>query len=145
MQIVPPNEVVVLISFELTLGELRGMMNLCIPFNAIERISSRLVGQQLGELRQTTRRRRKTSSDIGSSSTRPRSKWSSTLAETKISTSDLIGLRVGDIITTEKDVHRPLDVAVRDAPKFHASRARSRAARRSGSTLRRCPLNRSPP
>src|SRR4051794_41009762 len=32
VQIVPPNEVVVLISFELTLGEARGMMNFCIPF-----------------------------------------------------------------------------------------------------------------
>src|SRR6187401_2826576 len=43
VQIVPPNEVVVLISFELTLGELRGMINLCIPFNAIERVSSKLA------------------------------------------------------------------------------------------------------
>ncbi len=42
VQIVPPNEVVVLISFELTLGELRGMMNLCIPFNSIERIGQKL-------------------------------------------------------------------------------------------------------
>src|SRR5215467_8235219 len=31
VQIVPPNEVVVLISFELTLGDARGMMNFCIP------------------------------------------------------------------------------------------------------------------
>ena len=43
VQIVPPNEVVVLISFELTIGEVRGMMNLCIPFNSIERISNRLT------------------------------------------------------------------------------------------------------
>ena len=43
VQIVPPNEVVVLISFELTLGDIRGMMNLCIPFNSIERISSKLT------------------------------------------------------------------------------------------------------
>src|SRR5207248_7625997 len=42
VQIVPPNEVVVLISFELTLGEVRGMMNLCIPFNSIERIGNKL-------------------------------------------------------------------------------------------------------
>ena len=52
VQIVPPNEVVVLISFELTIGDVRGMMNLCIPFNAIERISAQAVSQQLGQLRQ---------------------------------------------------------------------------------------------
>jgi flagellar motor switch protein FliM len=44
-----------------------------------------------------------------------------TLAETKISTGDLIGLRVGDIITTDKDVHLALDIAVEGATKFHAS------------------------
>src|SRR5689334_21940320 len=34
VQIVPPNEVVILISFEVVLGEIRGMMNMCIPFNS---------------------------------------------------------------------------------------------------------------
>jgi flagellar motor switch protein FliM len=42
------------------------------------------------------------------------------LAETNISTSDLIGLKVGDIIATEKDVQRPLVVSVEGQPKFHA-------------------------
>jgi flagellar motor switch protein FliM len=42
------------------------------------------------------------------------------LAETNIATSDLIGLRVGDIIATEKDVHRPLVVCVEGRPKFQA-------------------------
>jgi flagellar motor switch protein FliM len=42
------------------------------------------------------------------------------LAETNISTSDLIGLRVGDIIATEKDTQRPLVVSVEGQPKFHA-------------------------
>ena len=42
VQIVPPNEVVVVISFELTIGDLRGMMNLCIPYNSIERIGGKL-------------------------------------------------------------------------------------------------------
>jgi flagellar motor switch protein FliM len=42
------------------------------------------------------------------------------LADTNISTSDLIGLRVGDIIATEKDVDRPLVVSIEGRPKFHA-------------------------
>ena len=42
------------------------------------------------------------------------------LAETHIATADLIGLRVGDIITTEKDVHAPLVVSIEGRPKFHA-------------------------
>ena len=42
------------------------------------------------------------------------------LAETHIATSDLIGLQVGDVITTEKDVHLPLVVSIEGRPKFHA-------------------------
>ncbi len=42
IQIVPPNEVIVLISFEISMGELRGMMNLCIPFNTIEPLAGKL-------------------------------------------------------------------------------------------------------
>jgi flagellar motor switch protein FliM len=31
-----------------------------------------------------------------------------------------MGLRVGDVVTTEKDVHSPLLVSVEGVPKFHA-------------------------
>jgi len=44
-----------------------------------------------------------------------------TLAESKITTGDLLGLRVGDIITTDTDVNQPLEVAVAGAAKFQAS------------------------
>src|SRR5690606_38836203 len=42
VQIVPPNEVIVLISFEITMGDMRGIMNLCIPFNTIEPLAGKL-------------------------------------------------------------------------------------------------------
>ena len=43
-----------------------------------------------------------------------------TLAESTITTADMIGLRVGDVITTDQDVNRPLDVAVEGVTKFRA-------------------------
>jgi flagellar motor switch protein FliM len=120
VQIVPPNEVVVLISFELTLGELRGMINLCIPFNAIERVSSRIAANSwvtYGKSSTTPEGRAALGRRLDSSEV----ELVITLAETKITTADLIGLRVGDIITTDKDIRQPLDVAVQGAKKFHAS------------------------
>ena len=120
VQIVPPNEVVILISFELVLGEIRGMMNMCIPFNAIERISGKLTSNNwatygkgtstLESMQQITRRIDRSVVDVVV-----------TLAESKISTDELLGLRVGDIITTDKDVRQPLDVAVQGMTKFHAT------------------------
>jgi flagellar motor switch protein FliM len=119
VQIVPPNEVVVLISFELSIGDARGMMNLCIPFNSIERISARLTSNSwvsYGKKSATTENIQRISNQLSDAVV----EVVVDLAETNISTSDLIGLRVGDIIATEKDVARPLVVSVEGQPKFHA-------------------------
>ncbi|MBA2115671.1 flagellar motor switch protein FliM [Bremerella alba] len=119
VQIVPPNEVVVLVSFELAIGDVRGMINLCIPFNSIERISNKLTAN--------------TWFAYGSSEATPESKATLgvhldkaqvaldvILAETKITMEELLDLRVGDVITTEKDSRTPLQVNVNGTPTFQA-------------------------
>ena len=119
VQIVPPNEVVVLISFELTIGDLRGMMNLCIPYNSIERISGKLSANSwiaYGKKQATQDTIDLISKSVCTSLVEMRVR----LAQTSISTGELIGLRVGDIITTDKDVHSPLVVLVEDIPKYFA-------------------------
>jgi flagellar motor switch protein FliM len=119
VQIVPPNEVIVLISFELMLGETRGMINLCVPFNSIERISNKLTANNWmsytkgGTKAESIERIRRTLNGA-------MVELVVTLAETKITTSDLLGLRVGDIITTDKDVQLPLEVSVQGQAKYGA-------------------------
>lgn len=119
VQIVPPNEVVVLVSFELALGEIRGMANLCIPYNTIERISNKLSANSWASYG-----KRQTSPDaadrIGRLLRTSMVQLVVELAKTHITTSDLINLRVGDIITTRKDIHTPLVVKVEGIPKFLA-------------------------
>jgi flagellar motor switch protein FliM len=44
-QIVPPNEMVVLVTLETKVGEVEGMMNFCIPYLTIEPIISKLSAQ----------------------------------------------------------------------------------------------------
>ncbi len=44
-QIVPPTEMVVLVTLETKVGEIEGMMNLCIPYLTIEPIVSKLSAQ----------------------------------------------------------------------------------------------------
>ena len=119
VQIVPPNEVVVLISFELTIGEVRGMMNLCIPYNSIERISGKLTANSwvaYGRRQATPESIQKISQSLHSSLV----EINVQLARTRISTGELIGLRVGDVITTDQDKHAPLLVTIEDYAKFHA-------------------------
>jgi flagellar motor switch protein FliM len=119
VQIVPPNDVVVLISFELMLGELRGMMNLCIPFNCLERISSKLSANNWA----SSSRKGTTPESIERVTKNLKGAPLEVvvhLADTTISMKDLIGLRVGDVITTEKDVRTPLTVDVEGVSKFQA-------------------------
>ena len=119
VQIIPANEVVVLISFELIVGETRGMVNLCIPFNSIERISNKLTSNSWVSYS----RRPPTIESIQNLTSRIAEapvEVAVELAQTKIATSDLIGLRVGDIIASEKDVNQPLIVSVEGRAKFHA-------------------------
>ncbi len=119
-QIVPPNEVVVVVSFEVALGEVRGMVNLCIPYNAIERIGGKLSSNSWIAYS----RRAATTESVQQISQNLRGSLvpvTVRLAGTRITTGELIGLRVGDIITTEKDIHSPLLVLVGSIPKFRAS------------------------
>jgi len=119
VQIVPPNEVVVLISFELTLQEVRGMVNLCIPFNSIERIGNKLSANSwLAYSRRGATP--ESMMHIGRGLRGALVELVVELAESKISTGDLIGLRVGDIVTTEKDIREPMDVLVQGVAKFRA-------------------------
>jgi flagellar motor switch protein FliM len=120
VQIIPANEVIVLISFELTVGEMRGMMNLCIPFNSIERVSAKLTANNW-----VIYARKAPSVEsmqrIGNRIAQAPIEVIVELAATRITTADMLELRVGDIIASEKDVHEPLLVYVEGKPKFLAA------------------------
>ncbi len=119
VQIVPPNEVVVLISFEVTLGEMHGMMNLCVPYNSIERIGNKLTANSwvsYGRRQATDASIQQISYHLEGSVV----ELAVDLADTTITTKDLVELRVGDIITTTKDIRSPLVVRIEGMPKFFA-------------------------
>jgi flagellar motor switch protein FliM len=119
VQIVPPNEVVILICFEVTLSRNRGMINLCIPFNTIERFNTQLSNNGwvgYSRSRPTPETRATISSNVDTAAV----DIIVTLARSKIKTGDLVDLSVGDLITTEKDVALPLELSVQGVPKFHA-------------------------
>ena len=119
VQIVPPNEVVILVGFEVLLGKNRGMLNLCIPFNTIEQYNSKLsrngwVGY--GKSAPTPESRDAISTSVNEAPV----DIVVTLARSKIRTGDLLQLAVGDVITTEKEVVEPLELSVQEVPKFNA-------------------------
>ncbi len=120
VQVVPPSEVVVLILFEIAVGGVRGMINLCIPYNSIERISNKLSANGwigYGKMDSTAETQAAMTEGIQNAAV----EVVVMLANTTIKTGDLIGLRVGDVITTDKDVRSQLEFSVEGVPKFHVS------------------------
>ncbi len=117
VQIVPPNEVVILVSFELTMGKSRGMVNLCIPFNTIERIGSKLTNNSwisYASSKSSPTSQKQLEELLGAS----RVELVVSLAQSTIRAVDLLNLAVGDIVTTEKDVKEMLEVEVAGVGKF---------------------------
>ncbi len=120
VQIVPPNEVVIMISFELMMGNVRGMANLCIPFNTIERVGTKLTNNSwIGYT--STKTDRTTQDQLAKRLDESVINLTVALARSTIKTSDLFDLQIGDIISTDHDVRDLLDVEIADVVKFKAS------------------------
>lgn len=119
VQIVPPNEVVILVSLEIVVTNMRGTINLCIPFNTIERIGSKLTSNSwIGYA--SSRSNPQTARQIESLIDRSEVELVVDLVNTDIRAVDLLNLQVGDVITTEKDCRSPLVVSVAGVGKFNA-------------------------
>ena len=117
VQIVPPNEVVVVVGFELKMGGRAGTMSLCVPYNVIEPVVDKLSNQTWAQYKRAKgddRLRHRMAGHLDSA----KLQVNTVLADTTIKLSDLVGLQVGDIIMTEKPASAPLTLAIEGKRKF---------------------------
>jgi flagellar motor switch protein FliM len=128
VQIVPPNEVVVVVAFELKMSNRAGTMNLCIPYNVIEPVMEELSAQSWFSVRSSQKNERIVSLLRGSLAPAPL-EVTALLAETTITIQDLRGLGVGDIITTQTPAPHPVQLLVEGQRKFLAHLGQFRGAR----------------
>lgn len=128
VQIVPPNEVVVAIAFEVKLGNRAGTMNLCIPSNTIEPIIDKLSAQTW-TVNRSGKDHPKWGERIERELAASRVELDATLAETTMTLRELRELEAGDLILTGKSAGAPVILHVGGRPKFLASIGQSRGAR----------------
>jgi flagellar motor switch protein FliM len=119
VQIVPPNEVIVLISFELTMGDVRGIMNLCIPFNTIEPLASKLSSDSWSAYQKKAIDPEQQRHLVDGVRQAP-VEMVVHLASTSITARELAELEVGDVILTENDVRLGAQILVEGRPLFQA-------------------------
>ena len=128
VQIVAPNEVVVVVSFELKMSNRAGTMNLCFPFAVIEPLMDDLSAQNWFNVgkQQTSKGH---ADSIGGQLSRATLEVTGLLAESTITLRDLMHLEVGDLIATEKSADTPIVLCVEGEKKLLAAAGQIKGAR----------------
>ncbi|MFN7914039.1 MAG: flagellar motor switch protein FliM [Vicinamibacterales bacterium] len=133
LQVSGPNEVVVMIAFDMRIGTARGMMNLCLPASLVE-----AVGAHFG---QAWHKQRRDPNEIERGWLRENLSRVpmplTALLETRLLTSDLMALQPGDVLSLGLRAEAPIELRIGDTRKFmgrltkHAGRVGVRIDRRA--------------
>jgi flagellar motor switch protein FliM len=114
LQVMGPNETVILMVFDVRVGDARGMLNLCIPAAAIE-----AVGETFAQGWNRPRRQPTAEETAFLSSNLGRIPLAITAEiATTLSARDMIELEPGDILSLGRACDQPLNVHVAGLPAF---------------------------
>ena len=117
VHIVAPTEVVVFITFEIKMGQCAGTMSICIPFNTIESVLSKLTTQSwFGYARKGATERQK--QRILRNLNKSKVGLVAFLGHSHVRLSELRSLRPGDIIQLEKPAERELILQIEGRNKY---------------------------
>jgi len=116
-QIVAPNEMIVLITIEVKIGEEVGMINICMPYLVLEPILDKLSTFFLFSTQA------KVTSQEQVQAIRRKIEWAKVdmvafLGHSEILVRDLLDLAKGDVIPLNQSVHDPLPIYVGEFMKF---------------------------
>ena len=112
------NDRVLVLTYTIALCKVSGEMTLTIPVSAISHLANRFAFSN-SSLHQVSSDQ-ETRGQIKSQVTTAPIEVVVNVAQSTIRTSDLLDLRVGDVIATEKSTSEPMELAIQDVPKFTA-------------------------
>jgi flagellar motor switch protein FliM len=120
VQIAAPNEMIVLVTIEVKVGEAVGMINICLPYLVLEPILEKLSTFFLFSTKA------KVSSPEQVEAIRKKIEWAKVdvvafLGQAEILVRDLLGLAKGDVIPLHQAVDEPLPIYVGKYVKFKSS------------------------
>lgn len=118
-QIISPTETIAIITINLKIGDVEGLMNVCLPYTLLEPVMDKLNTKfwfsnmqekdptMYGEV-------------IENVISKTKVPIKAILGESKVNVSDFVSLQIGDIIKIDKKVDQELDVYVGNIKKFNA-------------------------
>ncbi|WP_313234468.1 flagellar motor switch protein FliM [Sporosarcina ureae] len=119
LQMISPNETVVVISFNIMIGESSGMINMCIPHIVLEPIIPNLSVQywmQTNKKEPTAEQSIELERRIKNASL----PIVADLGKGQISIEDFLHLQLGDVISLDTSIEEPLTIRIGEKPKFTA-------------------------
>ncbi|GGN49774.1 MULTISPECIES: flagellar motor switch protein FliM [Oceanobacillus] len=118
IQMVAPNDTVVVVSMSAAIGETTGMINLCIPHTLLEPIIPKLSAHYWMDntaAEPDENAYRKLSNNLQTAEVDVRA----ILGETTISINEFLKLQSNDIIALNQQIENPLLLTVNEEPKFY--------------------------
>ena len=125
LQVASPNDTIVMLVFDMRIGEAQGTLNLCLPASIVEQTDSHFAGALDRQRREPTARERQWLYENLARVPMPLS----AVLETRCTTREIVELRAGDVISLGVPTSRPLDLRVgrtlkfRGQPAAHGGRA----------------------
>jgi flagellar motor switch protein FliM len=114
LQVASPNEGVVLLVFDIKVGETRGMLNLCVPATVIEMAGSGFAqGWRRTQRTPTVLDRRRLHENL-----RRVPMPVMVMLDSKIQASEVVALAVGDVVGLGQPLKQPVELHVGRRPKF---------------------------
>ncbi|MES1254031.1 MAG: flagellar motor switch protein FliM [Acidobacteriota bacterium] len=114
LQVAAPNDIVVMVVFDMRIGEARGMMNLCMPASIVEASGAQVA--------QASNRHRREPSETERTWLRENLSrvpmGVTALIESRLSTRDLLALAPGDVVSLGVPAHQAIDLQVEGTLKF---------------------------
>jgi len=116
-QLVQPTEIMIIVSLETRMGDVMGMINICIPFLVLEPILDKLNVHYY----YSTAAQERSPANIAAI----RNKLENTtipikvvMGKTVITVRDLLALSVGDVIPLNRNISEELDIVIGNSAKF---------------------------
>lgn len=117
LQVVSPNETVVVISLNTVIGETSGMINICLPHIVLEPIIPKLSVSYWMQTEKKTHDPEK-SDAIQTQIEKSKLPIIVELGKSEITIEEFLQLSVGDCIELDKKINEPLVIRVKDVPKY---------------------------
>jgi flagellar motor switch protein FliM len=114
LRVTGPNEIVILLAFELRIADAKGMVSLCFPATAIESMEDKFAqGWQRTRRQATAVEQSRLVANIGRVPLPV-----TTLLETRLAARELLSLKTGDVVSLGYPVSTAVDVHVGQVRRF---------------------------